>query len=148
MREDRIQIAGLSLRVYSLNTVVVGSGAASLNAADRLYTFGQRDIAIVTEGWNMGTSRNTGSDKQTYYKLTLAGKEPDSVFDMAETLFPVGPWMEYCPGEAALSARCFYRLVDIGVPFPHNRYGEYVGYKTDDRQTSAVPIIDDDGEII
>ncbi|NLA85258.1 MAG: oxidoreductase, partial [Clostridiales bacterium] len=70
MREDRIQIAGLSLRVYSLNTVVVGSGAASLNAADRLYTFGQRDIAIVTEGWNMGTSRNTGSDKQTYYKLT------------------------------------------------------------------------------
>ena len=46
MREDRIQIAGLSLRVYSLNTVVVGSGAASLNAADRLYTFGQRDIPL------------------------------------------------------------------------------------------------------
>lgn len=145
MREDRIQIAGLSLRVYSLNTVVVGSGAASLNAADRLYTFGQRDIAIVTEGWNMGTSRNTGSDKQTYYKLTLAGKEPDSVFDMAETLFSGGAMDgDIALAEAALSARCFYRLVDIGVPFPHNRYGEYVGYKTDydprQRATSAGPL--------
>jgi succinate dehydrogenase/fumarate reductase flavoprotein subunit len=34
--------------------------------------------------------------------------------------------------------------VDIGVPFPHNRYGEYVGYKTDHdprkRATSAGPL--------
>ncbi|HHY82485.1 MAG TPA: FAD-binding protein [Clostridiales bacterium] len=46
--------------------------------------------------------------------------------------------------EAAMSSRCFYRLVDIGVPFPHNRFGEYVGYKTDhdprQRATSAGPL--------
>ena len=131
--------------VFSFNTIVVGSGAAGLNAADRLYDFGQRDIAIVTEGMNMGTSRNTGSDKQTYYKLTLAGDRPDSVLDMAQTLFGGGCMhgdLALC--EAALSARCFCKLADIGVPFPHNRYGEYVGYKTDhdprQRATSAGPL--------
>jgi len=131
--------------VFSFNTIVVGSGAAGFNAADRLFDFGQRDIAIVTEGINMGTSRNTGSDKQTYYKLTLAGGGADSVFDMARTLFNGGCMhgdLALC--EAALSARCFYKLTDIGVPFPHNRYGEYVGYKTDhdprQRATSAGPL--------
>ena len=69
------------------NTIIIGAGAAGFNAADRLYDFGQRDIAIVTEGIEMGTSRNTGSDKQTYYKLTLVGGEADSVLDMARTLF-------------------------------------------------------------
>jgi succinate dehydrogenase/fumarate reductase flavoprotein subunit len=135
----------ISLKVYSLNTVVVGSGAAGFNAADRLYTLGQRDIAVVTEGLKMGTSRNTGSDKQTYYKLTLAGRSPDSVYDMAGTLFGGGCMHgDIALVEAALSARCFYRLIDIGVPFPHNLYGEYVGYKTDhdprQRATSVGPL--------
>jgi succinate dehydrogenase/fumarate reductase flavoprotein subunit len=145
MRENRITVNGINLRVYSLNTVVVGSGAASLNAADRLYSNGQRDIAIVTEGWKMGTSRNTGSDKQTYYKLTLGGGAPDSVLDMAQTLFDGGAMDgDIALIEAALSAKCFYRLAEIGVPFPHNRYGEYVGYKTDhdprQRATSSGPL--------
>ena len=52
------------------DTLIIGSGCAGFNAADRLYNFGVRDIAIITEGINMGTSRNTGSDKQTYYKLS------------------------------------------------------------------------------
>ena len=131
--------------VFSFNTVIVGSGAAGFNAADRLYDFGQCDIAVVTEGVNMGTSRNTGSDKQTYYKLTLAGGAADSVLDMARTLFD-GCCMhgDIALCEAALSASCFYKLTDIGVPFPHNRYGEYVGYKTDhdprQRATSAGPL--------
>ncbi|MFW5856152.1 MAG: FAD-binding protein, partial [Bacillota bacterium] len=131
--------------VYTLNTVIVGSGAAGFNAADRLYTLGQKDIAIVTEGINKGTSRNTGSDKQTYYKLTLAGDEPDSVREMANTLFAGGSMDgDIAMAEAALSARCFYHLTEIGVPFPHNQYGEYVGYKTDhdprQRATSAGPL--------
>ena len=79
MQYGTVNIRGVTIKVYSLNTVVVGSGAAGFNAADRLFSLGQRDIAIVTEGLNMGTSRNTGSDKQTYYKLTLAGDTPDSV---------------------------------------------------------------------
>ena len=52
MKEDTVNIRNKNIPVYSLNTVVVGSGAAGLNAADRLHTFGQKDIAIVTEGMN------------------------------------------------------------------------------------------------
>jgi len=131
--------------IFSFNTVVVGSGAAGLNTADRLYDFGQHDIAIVTEGFNMGTSRNTGSDKQTYYKLTLDGGDVDSIRDMACTLFDGGCMhgdLALC--EAALSVPCFCKLVDIGVPFPHNHFGEFIGYKTDHdprrRATSAGPL--------
>jgi succinate dehydrogenase/fumarate reductase flavoprotein subunit len=133
------------MELYALNTVIVGSGAAGFNAADRLCAFGQKNIAIVTEGVNMGVSRNTGSDKQTYYKLTLAGAPRDSVREMAKTLFEGGSVDGGAAlAEAALSARCFYRLADIGVPFPHNAYGEYIGYKTDhdprQRAASAGPL--------
>ena len=131
--------------IFSFNTVVVGSGAAGFNAADRLYDFGQHDVAVITEGINMGTSRNTGSDKQTYYKLTLAGGGDDSVLEMARTLFDGGCMhgdLALC--EAAMSVQCFCKLAAIGVPFPHNRYGEFIGYKTDhdprQRATSAGPL--------
>lgn len=145
IKEQRIEICNLSIPVYTLNTAIVGSGAASLNAAHRLYNLGQKNIAIITEGWKMGTSRNTGSDKQTYYKLTLGGSAPDSVMDMAQTLFDGGAMDgDIALVEAALSSQCFYGLVDMGVPFPHNRYGEFAGYKTDhdprQRATSAGPL--------
>ncbi len=145
MELERIKIKNHNLRVYSLNTVVVGSGASAFNAADRLYNYGQEDIAIVTEGINKGTSRNTGSDKQTYYKLTLSGKGDDSVHSMAKTLFDGGAMDgDIALVEASLSAQCFYKLVDIGVEFPHNKYGEFVGYKTDhdprQRATSIGPL--------
>lgn len=145
MKKEELKIDNQNIDVYSLNTVIVGSGAAGLNAADRLYNFGQKDIVVVTEGIKMGTSRNTGSDKQTYYKLTLGGKDQDSVFEMAETLFSGGAMDgDIALVEAALSPRSFYHLVEIGVPFPHNHFGEYVGYKTDHdprkRATSAGPL--------
>ncbi len=124
--------AGHTLESYTYNTVVVGTGAAGFNAADTLYNLGQQDVAIVTEGLNMGTSRNTGSDKQTYYKLTTSGGQPDSIWDMAQSLFAGGSMHgDVALVEAAMSAQGFYNLVRIGVPFPHNKYGEYVGYKTD-----------------
>jgi len=145
MNMETVIISGIEIEVYSLNTVVVGSGAAGFNAADSLYSLGQKDIAIVTEGMNKGTSRNTGSDKQTYYKLTLEGGVPDSVADMAKTFFDGGAMHgDIALVEAALSAKCFFKLTEIGVPFPHNRYGEYAGYKTDHdprkRATSAGPL--------
>lgn len=131
-------------KLYKYNTVIVGSGAAGLNAAVSLWKQGQRDIAIVTEGLKMGTSRNTGSDKQTYYKLTQCGKEEDSIWKMAKTLFDGGCMDgDIAMAEAAGSLRAFYHLVDIGVPFPFNHNGEYIGYKTDhdplSRGTSAGP---------
>ncbi|MGM0420740.1 MAG: FAD-binding protein [Bacillota bacterium] len=144
MLKNEIEINDFKVDIYSINTVVVGSGAAGLNAADRLHSMGQKDIVIVTEGINFGTSRNTGSDKQTYYKLTAAGGNNDSVYDMARTYYNGGAMDgDLALVEAALSSRCFYHLVELGVPFPHNRFGEYVGYKTDHdsamRATSAGP---------
>ena len=128
----------------SVQNIVIGSGAAGLAAALRLAQGGQAGNVIVTENLNAGTSRNTGSDKQTYYKLSLAAGDPDSVRDMAEDLFDgqcVDGDQALC--EAALSVRGFMSLVDLGVPFPCTEYGEYMGYKTDHdrgrRATSAGP---------
>ena len=44
------------------NTLIIGTGCAGYNAADKLFDLGVTDIAIITEGRYMGTSRNTGSD--------------------------------------------------------------------------------------
>lgn len=144
MKKTIINAGPYTAKVYSCNTAIVGSGAAGFNAADRLWKLGQHDILLVTENRVSGTSRNTGSDKQTYYKLTLSGGDPDSVREMAETLFAgrcVDGDIALC--EAALSTQCFLKLVELGVPFPRNRYGEYIGYKTDHdprrRATSVGP---------
>ena len=130
--------------IHHVHTLVVGSGAAGLRAAERLYELGCRDIALITEGMNCGTSRNTGSDKQTYYKLSLSGSDADSVREMAASLYSgqaVDGDIALC--EAAASAGGFFHLAQLGVPFPTNEYGEYVGYKTDHdpyrRATSAGP---------
>ena len=136
---------GVILPAFTYQTIVVGSGCGAYNAADSLYNFGQADIAIVTEGVNMGTSRNTGSDKQTYYKLSLSGSTPDSVYEMAEVLYKgQSVHGDTALVEAALSAQCFYKLVGLGVPFPHDTFGQYVGYKTDhdplQRATSCGPL--------
>ncbi len=127
-----------------VRTVVVGSGCAGLNAADTLAALGETSLLLVTEDMNAGTSRNTGSDKQTYYKLSLSGDEGDSVGALAHDLhFPdVNGDTALC--EAAASAPSFLKLVSLGVPFPANEYGEYVGYQTDHdtrrRAASAGPL--------
>ena len=127
------------------HTLIIGSGCAGYATAERLHSLGITDIAVITEGINMGTSRNTGSDKQTYYKLSLCGSEGDSVREMAQTLYSGGGVMgEHALCEAAYSTRCFMHLVELGVPFPTNDFGEYVGYKTDhdprSRATSCGPL--------
>lgn len=145
METGTMTLCGRTVPVYALDALVVGTGCAGYNAADWLYDLGRRDIAIVTEGVHMGTSRNTGSDKQTYYKLSLAGADADSVQELAETLFAGGSVNgDTALAEAAGSVRCFMKLANLGVPFPCNAYGEYTGYKTDhdprQRATSAGPL--------
>ena len=142
--KDYLKIGSHRIPVIFLGTAVIGSGAAGFAAAERLYLQGHRSIAVITEHILAGTSRNTGSDKQTYYKLTLSGGEADSVLDMAKTLYSGGCVdgdIALC--EAALSVQGFLHLAESGVPFPVNRYGEYIGYKTDHdpkkRATSAGP---------
>ena len=138
------EIDGLAVPVVTANTVVVGTGSAGYCAADRLHDLGQSDIVMVADKIGAGASRNAGSDKQTYYKLTLSGGDDDSVHEMANTLFAGGAMDgDNALAEAALSARGFLHLVDLGVPFPQNRYGEFIGYKTDHdprrRATSVGP---------
>ncbi len=129
---------------YQTHTLVVGSGAAGLNAAVQLRRQGIQDLLILTEGLNKGTSINTGSDKQTYYKLAMCGDDADSPAAMAETYFSGGSMHgDLALIEASLSARAFLHLVTLGLPFPTDRYGQFVGYKTDhdprQRATSIGP---------
>jgi succinate dehydrogenase/fumarate reductase flavoprotein subunit len=129
---------------HNVNTLVIGSGAASLNAAVSLHSSGQKDIIIATSKWGGGTTNNAGSDKQTYYKLSLSGEPGDSVAEMAKDLFS-GHCMhgDIALCEAQGSVQAFMNLVRLGVPFPHDKYGGWAGYKTDNdprsRATSAGP---------
>ena len=86
----------------------------------------------------------SGSDKQTYYKMGTSPRVPDTAEDFAKTLTAFG----CCHGDNALvegicSLRGFYNLVEAGVPFPHEPWGAFIGYKTDhdpyERATSAGP---------
>jgi succinate dehydrogenase/fumarate reductase flavoprotein subunit len=137
-------LGGREVEVCRTRTVVIGSGCAGLNAADWLYTLGERDLVLMTEGMNTGTSRNAGSDKQTYYKLSLCASEPDSVGDLAQALSGEGVHGDTALASAAGSAQAFFKLVQLGVPFPKNEYGEFVGYRTDHdprrRASSAGPL--------
>ena len=107
-------INGCTVPVRVLDTAVIGSGCAGFNAADWLWTLGRQNIAILTEGVNCGTSRNTGSDKQTYYKLSLASDGADSVASMAADLFG-GEAVDgdTALAEAAGSVRSFIKLCNL-----------------------------------
>ena len=143
-RED-IAVAGIeNVAVYAVGTLVIGSGAAGLNCAELLHTLGETSLAVVTERLGAGTSNNSGSDKQTYYKLAMCGTETDAPEIMAETYFEGGSMHgDLALVEASLSARAFLHLVNLGVPFPRDAYGQFVGYKTDhdprQRATSIGP---------
>jgi succinate dehydrogenase/fumarate reductase flavoprotein subunit len=145
-------ITNQTVTIHDYNTVIVGAGAAGMNCAVRLYQFmeqkgidnPQERIAVVTAGLPLGTSRMSGSDKQTYYKMGTSPQTPDSAEEFAKSLTVGG----CCHGDLALaeaigSLRGFYHLVEAGVPFPHDSLGSYIGYKTDhdpyERATSAGP---------
>lgn len=127
------------------DAIIIGSGAAAYSVADWLYKEGVTDIAIIAENRLSGTSRNTGSDKQTYYKMSMDGFTPDSPYKMAQDIFSAG----CCDGEkmylqSVNSIKCFLRLCDYGVGFPQDKFGGFPGYKTDHdntvRATSIGPL--------
>ncbi len=130
-------------KVY--DAIIIGSGAAAYSAADWLFKKNVKNIAIITENRLSGTSRNTGSDKQTYYKLSLDGNYPDSPYKMATDICKAGCTDgEKLYLQAVNSVRCFLRLCDYGVDFPTDEFGGYPGYKTDHdntvRATSVGPL--------
>ena len=129
------------------HTIIVGSGAAGLNCALQLVYRGiePSQILIITEKLGGGTSFDAGSDKQTYYKLSLVGGSMDSPLSMAHSLYDGGAMHgDIALIEASCSIQAFMHLIHLGVPFPHDKYGAFVGYKTDNdplqRGTSAGPL--------
>jgi len=149
---ESVKIGKQKVTIHRFNTVIVGAGAAGMNAAVHLYEFftqkgiknAQDRIAVVTAGVALGASRMSGSDKQTYYKMGTSPDVPDSAEAFAKSITAAG----CCHGDLALaeaigSLREFYHLVQAGVPFPHDSIGSFLGYKTDhdpyERATSAGP---------
>ncbi|MEI8120520.1 MAG: FAD-binding protein [bacterium] len=144
MQNEILKVDGDEVSVCRVHTLVIGSGAAGLNTALQLNRKGIEDVLIITEGLQKGTSINTGSDKQTYYKLAMCGVDTDAPKVMAETYMAGGSMHgDLALVEASLSARAFLNLVNLGVPFPQDRFGQFVGYKTDhdprQRATSIGP---------
>jgi succinate dehydrogenase/fumarate reductase flavoprotein subunit len=145
MKESTITVeGGRDVPCTWVQALVIGSGAAGLNAAVRLRQEGVEDVLVLSEGLDKGTSINTGSDKQTYYKLSLCGEDSDSPRQLAGMYFANGSTHgDLALVEASLSARAFLNLVNIGVPFPRDPYGQFIGYKTDhdprQRATSIGP---------
>jgi len=152
MNQATITVEGQKVAVCTANTVIVGAGAAGMGCAVRLVEFWrnrgvadpQDRVVVVTGGLGLGASRMSGSDKQTYYKMGTSPRVPDTAEDFARTLCAFG----CCHGDTALvegigSLRGFYHLVEVGVPFPHDPSGAFIGYKTDhdpyERATSAGP---------
>ncbi len=152
MKTTHVTIKGKAVPVTAANTVIIGAGAAAMNCAVKLVEFWQsRGVAdaadkvlVVTGGLPLGASRMSGSDKQTYYKMGTSPRVPDTAVEFAKALTSFG----CCHGDNALvegigSLRGFYHLVEVGVPFPHDPWGAFIGYKTDhdpyERATSAGP---------
>jgi succinate dehydrogenase/fumarate reductase flavoprotein subunit len=152
MRTSPIVIGKRHLSLVLANTIIVGAGAAGMNCAVQLVKHwrqrGVKDpqdrVLVVTGSLGGGASRMSGSDKQTYYKMGTSPRVPDTAEDFAKTLTAFG----CCHGDTALvegicSLRGFYNLIEAGVPFPHDPFGAFIGYKTDhdpyERATSAGP---------
>ena len=149
---ETITVGERAITVHRFNTVVLGAGAAGMRCALRLgelmsqqgITDAADRIGVVARGLGLGASRMSGSDKQTYYKMGTDPTFADSAAEFAKTLTAAG----CCHEDLALmegigSLRAFYDLVRVGVPFPHNAAGSFIGYKTDhdpaQRATSAGP---------
>ncbi|MBY9013056.1 MAG: FAD-binding protein [Candidatus Lokiarchaeota archaeon] len=143
---EKFDINLQDIEILEYNTVIIGTGAAGLNCAIHLVEEGIApwQITLVTEELGGGTSFNAGSDKQTYYKLSIIGDQADSPFEMAKDLFSGGAMHgDIALIESTNSIREFFHLIQLGVSFPHDKYGGFVGYKTDNdpkqRATSIGP---------
>ncbi|MCL2095663.1 MAG: FAD-binding protein [Oscillospiraceae bacterium] len=125
---------GVNVPVYTFDAVIVGSGAAGLNAASALLAADYRNIAVITESMKYGVSKNSAGSRN-YYKLS---GETDSIGDMAGDFYG-GFSMDgdIALTMASLSSRSFYRLTGLGVDFPKNIYGGFSEYGSPARTSSA-----------
>ena len=114
------------MTVKNVHALVIGSGAAGLAAAVRLDSLGVSPVMLCTEGLHMGTSINTGADKQLYRTSGSCGKTPDSPFLAALDAFSAGAVHgDIAYTEAATARRAFDFLANSGVPFAHDEFGDF-----------------------
>ena len=73
-----------SFPLYTVNSVIVGSGAAGLRAAVELKRRNV-DVIVVTSMLYAGTSACSGSDKQTLFTAST-GKNGDNVYAVAKAI--------------------------------------------------------------
>ena len=131
-----------SFPLYTVNTVIVGSGAAGLRAAVELKRRNV-DVIVVTSMLYAGTSACSGSDKQTLFTAST-GKNGDNVYAVAKAIAAGGAMdgdLAYVEAAGSFLAMDGLRL--YGLPLPEDKFGAVLRYKTDHdeagRATSCGP---------
>ncbi len=139
METSKRTVGGVELTVHSVKTIIIGAGAAGLNAAEHLHELGHEDFAIVTDSTG-GASADPASAKSAYYRMGMWWDRPDSPTAFADTLAEGGMTHgDLAYVEAVNSIPEFLHLVRNGVPFPRDKYGRYVANGEKNRLASAGP---------
>ena len=139
---ETLTVGGLTLPVWRIQALVVGSGAAGLRAAIELQRQGI-SVLVATMSAYGGTSACSGSDKQTLHTAGTSNRG-DHIANLARDIGSGGCMdhdQEYV--EAAGSFAAFGVLQYLGLPLPTDRFGAVLRYQTDHdtvgRATSCGP---------
>jgi succinate dehydrogenase/fumarate reductase flavoprotein subunit len=140
--EKTLEIAGITVPLYTCEALVLGSGAAGMRAVVELKRRGL-DVMVASTGLYAGTSACSGSDKQTLYTASTDYKG-DNFVKYAEGLCSGGA-MDFSTAyiEAVGSIDAIGGLQYMGLPLPHDDRGATLRYQTDHdeagRATSCGP---------
>lgn len=140
--EQTLEVAGVTVPVYSCEALVLGSGAAGMRATVELKRRGV-DVLVASTGLFAGTSACSGSDKQTLYTASTDYKG-DNFVKYAQSLCGGGA-MDFSTAyiEAVGSIDAMGGLQYMGLPLPHDDHGAILRYQTDHdeagRATSCGP---------
>lgn len=140
--EQTLDITGVTVPVYTCESLVLGSGAAGMRATVELKRRGV-DVLVASTGLFAGTSACSGSDKQTLYTASTDYKG-DNFVKYAQSLCGGGA-MDFSTAyvEAVGSIDAMGGLQYMGLPLPHDNQGAILRYQTDHdeagRATSCGP---------
>lgn len=140
--EQTMEVAGVTVPVYTCEALVLGSGAAGMRATVELKRRGV-DVLVASTGLFAGTSACSGSDKQTLYTASTDYKG-DNFVKYAQSLCGGGA-MDFSTAyvEAVGSIDAMGGLQYMGLPLPHDDQGAILRYQTDHdeagRATSCGP---------
>jgi succinate dehydrogenase/fumarate reductase flavoprotein subunit len=139
---ETLEVAGVTVPLYTCEALVLGSGAAGMRAVVELKRRGV-DVLVASTGLFAGTSACSGSDKQTLYTASTDYKG-DNFVKYAQSLCGGGA-MDFSTAyvEAVGSIDAMGGLQYMGLPLPHDDQGAILRYQTDHdeagRATSCGP---------